>query len=82
VRTRRDAPAVPTCRDAPDVRYSYFQFLVLPSASHAIAVATRFSRVASVFASLIHSMYSRWCHDSRSSKAMGHEACRTEILVD
>jgi len=33
----------------------YFQFLGLPSAIHSIAVARRFTRVSSRFASLIHS---------------------------
>jgi hypothetical protein len=38
---------------------SYFQFRRLPSLSHSIAVAMRFCRVASCFASAIHSRYSR-----------------------
>src|SRR5690606_31135756 len=38
--------------------FSYFQLRRLPSAIHSIAVASRLSRVASVFASVIHSMYS------------------------
>src|SRR5450830_1346692 len=42
-----------------DQHFAYFQFLAFPSASHSTACAIRFSRVASVFASVIHSTYSR-----------------------
>ena len=37
----------------------YFQFLGFPSASHSIVCCSRFARVASVFASVTHSTYSR-----------------------
>jgi hypothetical protein len=40
-------------------QFMYFQFLGFPSASHSIVVASRFERVASVLASVIHSTYSR-----------------------
>src|SRR6478672_11317364 len=39
-------------------QFSYFQFRRLPSASHSSVVAKRLFLVASVFASVIHSMYS------------------------
>ena len=39
--------------------FMYFQLCGLPSAIHSIAVSRRLVRVASVFASVIHSMYSR-----------------------
>ncbi len=42
-------------------QFSYFQFRPFPTASHSIVVATRFCRVSSRFASVIHSMYSLRC---------------------
>ena len=50
------------CRSAPSRCFhfgSYFQLRLLPSDSHPTAVAIRFCRVASVFASVTHSTYSR-----------------------
>ena len=41
-------------------QFMYFQFRVLPSAIHSIAVSSRRERVASVLASVIHSTYSRF----------------------
>src|SRR5688500_3704953 len=41
--------------------FSYFQFLDFPSLNHSIVVASRFSRVGSVFASVIHITYSFLC---------------------
>ena len=48
---------------------SYFQLRLLPSESHSIAVAMRFCRVASVFASVTHSTYSRRWLGLNASKA-------------
>src|SRR5215211_2774719 len=48
--------------------YLYFQCLLFPSVSHSIVVSMRLSRVASVFASVIHSMYSRLCDGLKFSK--------------
>src|SRR6185437_10065985 len=47
----------------------YFHILDLPSTSHSIVVATRFSFVASVFASTIHSIYSLRCEGENPSNA-------------
>ena len=47
----------------------YFQLRGLPSAIHSIAWATRRFRVASVFASVIHSRYSRRWLGLKASKA-------------
>ena len=45
----------------------YFQLRGLPAASHAIAVARRLWRVASCFASVIHSTYSRCCEGLKAA---------------
>src|SRR5687768_5513547 len=49
------------------LRIMYFQLRGLPWASHSIAVASRFFRVASVLASVIHARYSRrWLGENPS----------------
>src|SRR5580700_9811326 len=48
--------------------YLYCQFLDFPSVSHSTVVAIRLSRVGSVLASVIHSIYSRWCEGGICSK--------------
>ena len=46
----------------------YFQLRGLPSATHSTAYAMRRARVASCFASRIHSMYSRYGTYDRASR--------------
>src|SRR6185369_82602 len=72
------------CRDHPDggdaelrsaQQFSYYQFRRFPSLSHSSAVAIRFCRVSSRFASAIHSRYSRrWLGAKASSEAFAFGA--------
>lgn len=48
--------------------FMYFQFLVFPLDNHSIAIVVLLLRVSSVFASVIHSIYSRLCEGLKFSK--------------
>lgn len=60
-------------------QFWYFQLRLLPSPIHMTACATRLSRVGSVFASAIHSMYSRRCPGGIAEKRSRWPAASSKL---